>query len=225
MSGSGLLIPSPWFTALDGNGVVIPSAKIYTYLAGSDTAAATYQDADLETVHANPIVCDLSGRATIYIPPTSAYKFVLKTSAGVLVRETDNVVAVGFTDAMVEAMVCWPGSDSAAIVGAAYQAGTTKAVRASGTAFLEITIGCRAIFEATLWVESGGIAFVGLFSTAIPNTPWVELSSLSADGELVSAEVTLNPTTYFIKAHSFSSTKQAFAVCYRLRPVLPTTAA
>src|SRR5262249_41170143 len=43
------LAPAPWFTVLDSSGNPVSGACIWTYTAGTTTAATTYADANLST--------------------------------------------------------------------------------------------------------------------------------------------------------------------------------
>lgn len=69
------------FQAFTDAGAVAASHKLYTYAAGTTNDQATYSDAGLTTVNANPIILDSAGRATIFLNPAlGLYKFVLKNS-------------------------------------------------------------------------------------------------------------------------------------------------
>ena len=78
----------------DNNGNPLSGGKIYTYEAGSTTPLASYTSSTGVTAHTNPIVLNSGGRV-----PSSGeiwnqlqlYKFVLETSAGVLIATYDNV--------------------------------------------------------------------------------------------------------------------------------------
>ena len=77
----------------DNSGVPLAGGKIYTYEAGTSTPLATYTSSSGNTAHTNPIVLDSAGR----VPggeiwnALQLYKFVLKTSAEVLLATYDNV--------------------------------------------------------------------------------------------------------------------------------------
>jgi len=76
----------------DSSGNPLSGGKLYTCTAGSScpgTPLATYSDSS-GTSNANPVILDSGGWATVYLS-TSAYKFVLKTSADVTVWTQDNV--------------------------------------------------------------------------------------------------------------------------------------
>lgn len=106
----GTLAPSPWFTALDNVGVVIPSARLFFYDSGTSTKRSVFTDAGLTVAHPNPLTVDASGRAVIYMSPTS-YKMVL-APAGVddpptsPIKTVDPVGAVPATNVDVDV----PGS-------------------------------------------------------------------------------------------------------------------
>ena len=73
---------------LDDNGAPLAGGLIYTYTAGTSTSAVTYTDSALTTAHANPVVLDSAGRATIYLASAS-YKFTVANSAAVQLYTTD----------------------------------------------------------------------------------------------------------------------------------------
>lgn len=77
----------------DDNGVPLSGGKLYTYAAGTTTPAVTYTSSSGITPHTNPIIFNAAGRV-----PTgeiwltfAAYKFVLYTSANVLIASYDNI--------------------------------------------------------------------------------------------------------------------------------------
>jgi len=84
----------------DDNGDPCAGCKLYTYEAGTSTPKATYTTAAGSVPLANPVVMDASGRATIFL--SGAYKFTLKTSADVTIRETDNVTAFSVQSSTVD---------------------------------------------------------------------------------------------------------------------------
>lgn len=65
---------------------------MYTFEAGGTTPLATYSDASLSTLNANPVEMDSAGRATIFLQPR-AYKLVFKTAADATLWTRDNVLA------------------------------------------------------------------------------------------------------------------------------------
>lgn len=93
----------------DNNGNPLSGGRLFTYVAGTTTPKATFTAEDGLTPNANPIVLDSSGRATLFIQ--GAYKFRLETSAGVLVRETDNVQSFEIAGAATGA-INWATADT-----------------------------------------------------------------------------------------------------------------
>jgi hypothetical protein len=82
----------------DNNGAILSGGLIYTYLAGTTTAATVYTTSTGNIAHANPIVLDASGRVPggeIWLQMGVNYKFTLKTSAGVLIATYDNIYGSG----------------------------------------------------------------------------------------------------------------------------------
>jgi hypothetical protein len=91
---AGTPMPMPWFTGLDASGAPVGGGLLYTYAAGTTTPLETFTDAALTVAHPNPVVLDSAGRAAVFLQP-SAYKFVLRTASGTLIREQDNILASG----------------------------------------------------------------------------------------------------------------------------------
>jgi hypothetical protein len=83
---------APYFIIqeFDNNGEPLAGGLLYTYEAGTSTPKATYTDASGNTANANPIELDSAGRASVWLD-TGSYKFVLRTSAGALIKEIDDI--------------------------------------------------------------------------------------------------------------------------------------
>lgn len=81
-------------------GAVLTGGKLYTYLAGTTTPAATYTTSVGNVARTNPVVLDSAGRVSgsgeIWISPV-AYKFILKDSNDVLIATYDNIFGIGAT--------------------------------------------------------------------------------------------------------------------------------
>jgi hypothetical protein len=91
---AGTLTPTPYQTVLDGDGVAVSGAKIYTYVAGTTTNATTYTTSDLSVANTNPIVADSAGRYVAYLAAGANMRFIVKTSADVTIDDQDNVLSV-----------------------------------------------------------------------------------------------------------------------------------
>jgi hypothetical protein len=79
----------------DNNGVPLAGGLIYTYAAGTTTPQATYTTSAGTVAHPNPIVLNSAGRVPggeIWLLFAN-YKFVLQTSAAVLIATYDNINA------------------------------------------------------------------------------------------------------------------------------------
>lgn len=79
----------------DNSGVPLSGGKIYTYSAGTTTPLVTYTTNAGNVAHTNPIVLDSAGRipsgGEIWLTLGIGYKFVVKTSAEVLIATYDNI--------------------------------------------------------------------------------------------------------------------------------------
>jgi hypothetical protein len=78
----------------DNNGNPLSGGKVYTYAAGTTTPLAAYTTLAGNTPHTNPIILDSAGRVPggeIWLTLGVGYKFVIETSAGLLIGTYDNV--------------------------------------------------------------------------------------------------------------------------------------
>jgi len=86
------------------SGVVLSGGKLYSYAAGTTTPKATFTSSSGNTNHTNPIILDSAGRVPggeiwLSAPP---YKFVLNTSADVLIATYDNISGIGATSYQID---------------------------------------------------------------------------------------------------------------------------
>jgi len=79
----------------DNNGDPLSGGKLFTYAAGTTTPQATYTTVAGNVAHTNPIILDSAGRVPsggeIWLTNNVSYKFVLQTSASVLIATYDNI--------------------------------------------------------------------------------------------------------------------------------------
>ena len=78
--------------AIDGAGVPIAGALLYTYEVGTTTDKDTFSDQALTSTHTNPVVADSNGWfPLIYGTSGELYRFVLNDENDVLIWDEDNV--------------------------------------------------------------------------------------------------------------------------------------
>lgn len=80
---TGVIATIPRIQFSNALGLPLAGGKLYTYLAGTTTPVATYQDQDLTTANENPIQLDSTGSCTIWLDPAKSYKFTLKSVLGI----------------------------------------------------------------------------------------------------------------------------------------------
>jgi hypothetical protein len=80
---TGVIATIPRNQFLDTLGKPLAGGKLYTYLAGTTTPVATYQDQALTIKNEPAIPLDATGSCTIWLDPAKSYKFVLKNAVGV----------------------------------------------------------------------------------------------------------------------------------------------
>jgi hypothetical protein len=78
------------------NGDPLTGGLLYVYAAGTTTPATTWTTNSGAVANTNPIVLDAAGRTPneIWLNSGATYKFILKTSTGVLVGTYDNIPAI-----------------------------------------------------------------------------------------------------------------------------------
>ena len=80
---TGVIATIPLFQFSNALGLPLAGGKLYTYLAGTTTPVATYQDEELTTENENPITLDSTGACVIWLDPAKSYKFLLKSALGI----------------------------------------------------------------------------------------------------------------------------------------------
>lgn len=80
----------------DDNGNPLTGGKVYTYAAGTTTLLATYTTSAGTVANTNPIILDAAGRTAneTWLVAGTLYKFIVKTSADVLIGTYDGLPAI-----------------------------------------------------------------------------------------------------------------------------------
>ena len=86
----------------DDNGTPLSGGLLYSYLAGTTTAAATFTSSTGLSAHSNPIVLDSAGRVPeeIWLTEQTSYKFVLQDADAVLIGSWDNIPGISSADTL-----------------------------------------------------------------------------------------------------------------------------
>jgi hypothetical protein len=88
----------------DDNGTPLSGGLLYTYLAGTTTAAATFTSSTGLSAHSNPIVLDAGGRVPeeVWLTADTLYKFVLEDANNVLIGSWDNIPGISNANTLAD---------------------------------------------------------------------------------------------------------------------------
>ena len=84
------LTPSPKMQFFDANGIPLVGGKLFTYVAGTTTPAATYTDNTGNTPNTNPVIMDSRGECSVWLAD-ALYAFTLKDSLDTLIWTADGI--------------------------------------------------------------------------------------------------------------------------------------
>lgn len=87
-----------WNGLTDNSGNPLAAGKVYTYYAGTTTQVELFTSHDKSTSATNPLILDGYGKAQVWAD--GRYKFVVKTSADVILYTLDNLI-YGFDDSQL----------------------------------------------------------------------------------------------------------------------------
>lgn len=189
---TGTLLPNIFPQWVDANGNPYAGGKLYSYLAGTSTPTPVYKDSALTTAHTNPVILDSAGRppdGTIFVS-SIAYKFILHTSADVLVATVDNVTPFGFSPAVGEQWFSFAGEETANVTATTY-AGTDTIHQ--GTAILSLNSAnlppgvykLNGVLFSASGASTISAALVNL--TDAPDTAIIEIGTSSTGPALVTS--------------------------------------
>jgi len=108
------LSPTPKLQFFGSDGLPLVGGKLYTYAAGTTTPLASYTDHTGNTANTNPVILDSNGEADVWLPDTTSYKYVLKTSADVTLYTVDYISVPVTTNSFASPPVIGSGTPNAA---------------------------------------------------------------------------------------------------------------
>ena len=124
------LSPPPKLQFFGSDGLPLVGGKLYTYAAGTTTPLASYTDHTGVTKNTNPVILDSNGEADVWLPDTTSYKYVLKTSADVLLYTVDYVAVPVTTNSFASPPAIGSGTPNS---------GTFTTLNVTGAAIFEST--------------------------------------------------------------------------------------
>lgn len=200
---------------IDANGNPYSGGKIYTYLAGTTTPAATYQDSLSATPNTNPIILDSEGRTpySVWFTDDVVYKYAVTDSAGTPVYTEDNVSGINdfvvptVSEWVATTFTCTYSSATVFTVSGSDQTSTLhvgrrlKITASNGTnpVYATITVSSYAASTTTITyvVDSGTVnnaailVYYGLLSSVNPAVPKVVLP----DGSTATTQISSDNST------------------------------
>lgn len=196
-----------WF---DDNGAPLNGGLLYSYEAGTTTPLATYTTAALTVANANPLVLDSAGRGLYFLAPSTAYKLVLKTSAGVTIWTVDNVVFSTETVSVLSksgdyTVVTADGDDVLILADASSASFTISLYTAVGNSGKRITVLRTDSTLNTVTIDPNGSELIGGISTWVLRSPGYGVGIVSnGSAWLIANRVGFNYTaktaTYTVRA-------------------------
>lgn len=184
----------------DNNGDPLSGGLLYVYTAGTTTPVTTWTSNSGAVANTNPIVLDSAGRTPneIWLNSGVTYKFVLKTSTGVLIGTYDNIPAID-DPTVFNNLITVTGTNT--LIGTstppytAYVAGMTLSFVAVNTNTGAVTIsvdglGAKNIYIGSATALSGGELVAGrIVQLEYDGTRFQLQVGSIADGSITSAKL------------------------------------
>lgn len=92
-----VIAPQQFF---DNNGIPLALGTVATYVAGTSTPIATCRDSQCSSFNTTTIVLDAAGRANIFLAAGQGYKYVVSTSAAVVLYTQDGITAANTNNSL-----------------------------------------------------------------------------------------------------------------------------
>lgn len=151
MHGQALPVPNAILQYFDNNGNPLAGGLLYSYISNTLTPKATYTSSTGLVPNTQPLVLDSSGRGNVWLGG-GVYRLVLKTSAGVLIKDVSGVTSTSFISGTLNRIPKFTdtnsiGDSSATDNGTVFNIGEKFSVinGSSPTAYLESTTGVAAV--------------------------------------------------------------------------------
>lgn len=190
----------------DNNGNPLSGGLLYVYTAGTTTPVTTWTSNSGAVANTNPIVLDSAGRTPneIWLNSGVTYKFVLKTSTGVLIGTYDNIPAID-DPTVFNNLITVTGTNT--LIGTstppytAYVAGMTISFVAANTNTGAVTIdvdglGAKNIYTGSAAPLSGGELVAGrMIQLEYDGTRFQLQVNSIADGSVTAAKIASGAVT------------------------------
>jgi len=166
----------------DTSGEMLAGGLVYTYVAGTTSVKTTWTDSAKSAAAPNPVVLDAYGRANIYADGT--YKFVIRTSEGVLLYTLDNLEYVSSVSPSSISVT------SATITGATIASLTASSFTLSGGLMSNSTLSNSTVNapEITNASMSGSV-----LHTSTLNAPTITNPNISGGGSVATPTASTEP--------------------------------
>jgi hypothetical protein len=204
-----IISPAPFLQFFDPtNGDFLAGGKVYTYVTGTSTPATTYTNSGGSIAHANPIILDAAGAATVYLPAGSAFRFVITDADDATIDTVDGIIGYddnGLIDAIDTRLATYVvpvtlGGTGATTVGAARTA--------LGIAYpYDLAIACSD--ETTDIVAGANVVRMRAPRAFACSKIWASLNTASASGGPVTVDVSKNGSSVFSTVITIDDTESS----------------
>lgn len=87
------MIKDPRWSAINFDGTPAAGARLFVYANGTDIETQTYSDSAMTVKNMSPLIADGRGYFPVFYCPTGTYKVRIEDNSGVLITETQGIVA------------------------------------------------------------------------------------------------------------------------------------
>lgn len=199
MSGSVGILPQPQTQFCDANGAPLAGGSVATYVVGTTTPAATYQDYQGTIANTNPVILDATGRASIW--GGGNFRFIVKDVNGNTIYDANTSGGSSFSGAVTVGGLLTAGSitTSGSLIAQANASVTGSLTAGSLSTAGGLTAGTSSLANLAVSgaLTAGAASASTLTVSGAMSAGAAGVSSLTAAGDITSATSNGGPLAGF----------------------------